>query len=216
MPRFSTLGPRSSNHDFVLRRYLAAHGLRADVALFANFHAGALALADGKADFMLQCAAHPDTAWVTGAFRTALFVVDAFISPSQPMALVRHRAPTGGQGKVGVQPATRCYADLSAWPEVVEAPTVQAVQDGLLRGDYEAGVVFERLLHEVPDRFDLVSAIGTVCDAWVLYGREPVDEGETVVWRQSPVAQRLGGLAAAGSPHGFGSAVQPAPAAWVR
>lgn len=196
MPRFSTLGPRGSNHDFVLRRYLAAHGLRADVGLFPNFHAGALALEDGKADFMLQCAAHPDTAWVTGTFRTALFVVDAFISPSQPMALVRHQAPSGGQGKVGVQPATRSYADLSAWPRVVEAPTVQAVQDGLLRGDYEAGIVFERLLQEAPGRFELVAGIGTVCDAWIVYGREPVDRGETVVWRQSPVAQRFGGAGA--------------------
>jgi len=191
MPRFSTLGPRWSNHDFVLRRYVAAHGLRAEISLFPHFRAGALALSQGEADFMLQCAAHPDTAWVTGAFRTSLFVVDAFISPSQPMALVRHRAPSRGHGKVGVQPATRCYADLSAWPEVMEAPTVLAVQEGLLRGDYEAGIVFERLLDEVPGRFDLVTSIGTVCDAWILYGREPVDEGQTVVWPQSPVVKRF-------------------------
>jgi hypothetical protein len=191
MPRFSTLGPSGSNHEFVLRRYLEAHGVEAEPELFASFRTGAQALAEGEGDFMLQCAVHPDAAWVTGAFLRRLHVVDAFISPSQPMALARHRRPASGRGRVGCQPATRSYADLSDWPECIEAPTVQAVQEGLLRGDYEAGIVFERFLRDAPDDYVLVHPIGAVCDAWILYGREPVDEGRTVVWKDSPVAKRF-------------------------
>lgn len=196
---FSTLGPRGSNHHFVLEQYLAAHGLAqvARIALFDDFHSGARALIAGEADYLLQCAVHPAAAEITGTYRRSMVVVDAFVSPSQPMALVRARGSEEGAGKVGVQPATCSYADLSAWPEKVYEPTVLAVQTGLEEGRYGAGIVFASFAAARTERFEVIEPIGTVCDAWIVYGREAVDKGEAVVWRDSPVARQFRRPAAA-------------------
>lgn len=191
MLTFLTLGPEGSNHDFVLRRYLAAHGIAdaARVELIDDFHEGARALKAGRADFMLQCAVHPDAAAVTGAYRKAVFVVDAFISPSRPMALLRACSAEGRAHGVGVQPATQSYADLSAWSTIVHEPTVTEVGRGLVEGRYVAGIAFTALAEENPGAFEVVEDIGPVCDAWVMFGTRPVDEGRTVVWAQSPVSR---------------------------
>ncbi|MET3184120.1 UNVERIFIED_ORG: hypothetical protein ABIC43_007316 [Variovorax guangxiensis] len=197
---FSTLGPRGSNHHFVLGQYLAAHGLAhaARITLFDDFHSGARALIAGEADYLLQCAVHPAAAEITGTYRREMAVVDAFISPSQPMALVQARDGREDAGKVGVQPATQSYADLSAWPNVVHEPTVLAVQSGLEEGRYGAGIVFASFAASRTERFEVIEPIGTVCDAWIVYGRAAIDEGRAVVWKDSPVArqfrQRVGGL----------------------
>jgi hypothetical protein len=190
---FSTLGHEGSNHHFVLQQYLAAHGIAqaCRIVLFDNFHSGARALIAGEADYLLQCAVHPAAAEITGTYRTAMVVVDAFISPSQPMALVRSMGSGEGAGKVGVQPATQSYADLSAWPIIVHEPTVLAVQSGLTEGRYSAGIVFTSFAMAHAERFEVVQSIGTVCDAWIVYGRQAVDDGRAVVWNDSPVARQF-------------------------
>lgn len=198
MLTFLTLGPDGSNHHFVLRRYLAAHGIvdKVRIELIDDFHRGAGELKAGRADFMLQCAVHPDAAAVTGGYRKDVFVVDAFISPSRPMALLRARSAAGLPRSVGVQPATESYADLSTWPSVVHEATVAEVGLGLLEGRYAAGIAFSSLADEHPGAFEVVEQIGTVCDAWVMFGRQPVDEGRTVVWAQSPVSRLYAARAA--------------------
>jgi len=190
---FSTLGPEGSNHHFVLQQYLAAHGIAqaSRIMLFDDFHSGAHALIAGEADYVLQCAVHPAAAEITGTYRKAMVVVDAFISPSQPMALVRSVGSGEGAGRVGVQPATQSYADLSAWPIVIQEPTVLAVQVGLTEGRYDAGIVFTSFAAAHADRFEVVEPIGTVCDAWIVYGRQGVDEGGAVVWNDSPAARQF-------------------------
>ena len=190
---FSTLGPEGSNHHFVLQQYLAAHGIAqaSRIVLFDGFHSGARALIAGEADYLLQCAVHPAAAEITGTYRTAMVVVDAFISPSQSMVLVRSIGSGEGAGAVGVQPATQSYADLSPWPTVVHEPTVLAVHVGLVEGRYNAGIVFTSFAVAHADRFEVVESIGTVCDAWILYGRQAVDEGKAVVWNDSPVARQF-------------------------
>ena len=193
MLTFSTLGQAGSNHHFVLQQYLAAHGIEeaCRIVLFDDFHAGARALIAGEADYLLQCAVHPAAAEITGTYRSAMVVVDAFISPSRPMALVRATHSEEGAGKVGVQPATQTYADLSAWPTVVHEPTVLAVQTGLSEGRYGAGIVFSDFAEKYADCFDVIEPIGTVCDAWIVYGREAVDQGRAVVWKDSPLARQF-------------------------
>jgi hypothetical protein len=193
MLTFSTLGPAGSNHHFVLERYLAEHGIEKAVriVLFDDFHNGAQALIAGEADYLLQCAVHPAAAEITGTYRTAMVVVDAFISPSRPMALVRAKDAGEGAETVGVQPATQTYADLSAWARVVHEPTVLAVQVGLSEGRYGAGIVFSDFAEAHAGRFELLEPIGTVCDAWIVYGRAAVDEGRAVVWKESPVARQF-------------------------
>ena len=193
MLTFSTLGQAGSNHHFVLRQYLAAHGIQeaSRIVLFDDFHAGARALIAGEADYLLQCAVHPAAAEITGTYRSAMVVVDAFISPSRPMALVRATQSEEGAGKVGVQPATQTYADLSAWPIVVHEPTVLTVHAGLSEGRYGAGIVFSDFAQNDADRFEVIQPIGTVCDAWIVYGREAVDQGRAVVWKESPIARQF-------------------------
>jgi hypothetical protein len=192
MLTFATLGPEGSNHHFVLQQYLQAHRLTGAAAMrmVDDFHAGARAVLAGEADYLLQCAAHPATAEITGRYRTRMAVVDAFVSPSRPMALVQTRSTAADGGRVGVQPATQSYANLARWPEVVHEPTVMTVQDGLRQGRYDAGIVFTSFALAHADVFQVVETIGTVCDAWILYGKEAVDHGEAVVWRDSPVARQ--------------------------
>ena len=199
MPLFLTLGPPGSNHDFVLRRYLAAHKLleRARVEFVDDFHLGAQRVITGEADFMLQCAVHPATPEITGHYRQHLFVVDAFISQSRPMALLRTRqrgdAPDSVAHSVGVQPATQHYADLSAWPRLVPERTVADVGEGLLQGRYGAGIAFASLAAQHPERLELVQMIGSICDAWVVFGPTPVDGGAAEVWTGAPVSRLYAG-----------------------
>lgn len=193
MLTFSTLGCEGSNHHFVLQQYLAAHRLTkaARIVLFDDFHAGAQAVVRGEADYLLQCAVHPAAAEITGTYRADMVVVDAFISPSQPMALVRAAGRGNNSAMVGVQPATQSYADLSAWSSIVHEPTVLAVQGALVAGHYEAGIVFTSFAAAHAERFEVVTAIGAVCDAWIVYGRQAIDHGEAVVWKDSPVARQF-------------------------
>ena len=194
MPSFVTLGPEGSNHAFVLQRYLQAHGIlnTSRVEYIEDFHEGARMVTGGHADFMLQCAVHPATPEITGRYRLQLFVVDAFISPSRPMALVRSKRASETPGRVGVQPATQHYADLSPWPQRVEEPSVMEVGLGLLQGRYDAGIAFASLAFEHPERFEVVQAVSPVCDAWIVFGSTPVDRGQAVVWTESPVARLYG------------------------
>lgn len=190
MLSFVTLGPAGGNHAYVLRNYLELHGLTNAVRMsyVDDFHVGAAAIASGEADYMLQCAAHPDFADVTGRHRLRIVPVDAFVAASQPMALVRLRGERAAR-TVALQPATRQYADLSSYVEVREVPTVSAVQEVLLDGQVDAGIVFTRLLEEQPGRLELLQDLGSVRDAWVLFGRELADASETVAWPDSPIAR---------------------------
>ena len=193
MLTFSTLGPEGGNHQFVLQQYLAVHGIAdaARIVLFDDFHAGARDVAGGRVDYMLQCAVHPAAAEITGSYRSAIVPVDAFVSPSRPMALVRARRADGDPGgRVGVQPATASYVDLSPWESVGHEPTVLAVQAGLVEGRYDAGIVFSSFALAHAGAFQIVEAIGTVCDAWIMFGRKAVDNGAAVVWRDSPVGRQ--------------------------
>lgn len=192
MLSFVTLGPPGGNHAYVLRNYLELHGLThtARTSYVEDFHVGAAAVVSGDVDHMLQCAAHPDFADVTGRHRPRMVPVDAFVAASQPMSLVRQRGSRSAR-TVAVQPATRQYADLSAYAEMREMPTVSAVQDVLLDGQVDAGIVFTRLLDEQPQRLEMLKDLGSVRDAWVLFGRELVDASETAAWLDSPIARRF-------------------------
>jgi hypothetical protein len=190
--RFVTLGPDGSNHAWVTRRYLALHGVagRAGLDLVADFTDGAARLLDGRADFMVQCAAHPEAAATVGGYRGRLYLVDTFISPSQPLALLRRRDAAAPR-TLALQPATRDYLDLSGWARLVEEPTVSAVGEGLLSGRHEAGIAFAALAEAHPGVLRTEQFIGTVDDAWLVYGREPAAHGGLVAWRDGPAGQRL-------------------------
>lgn len=89
-----------------------------------------------------------------------------------------------------MQPSTQGDADLSSWCDIVHEPTVVAVQMGLQARRYDAGIVFMSFALANSDEWQVLASIRTACDAWVVYGREAVDQGDAVVWRDSPAAHQ--------------------------
>lgn len=187
--RFITLGPVGSNHHFVLKRYLEHHGLsqHAHIDLLLDFHEGARRLAQGEADFMLQVAVHPETATVLATYRHSIFVVDTFISESQPMAVVCKRDVLNPKN-LALQPATRDYVNASRFDKLINEVSVASVAQGLIDGTFEAGITSASLVEDMPDRFRIEELIGTVDDAWIIYGRKAVANGKIISDRSGPAA----------------------------
>ena len=136
--RFVTLGPAGTNHDLVTRRYLAFHKLDdAEVVLIDDFFEGLAMMAGGRADFMVQVAVHPDCADVVSKahFDHRIRIIDTFISPSRELAVLT-RAEVARPRTLALQPATRGYADISAWPDHVPVSSIMRIAEGLLEGRY--------------------------------------------------------------------------------
>ncbi|MDB5829622.1 MAG: hypothetical protein JWQ73_3842 [Variovorax sp.] len=187
--RFITLGPSGSNHEFVAHRYLDLHGIRehASVELALDFAQAAQAVLDGRADFLLQCAVHPATMATVARFFDGLYVIDAFVSPSQDLAIIQRR--DAGQPKsLAVMRPTLDYIDSSRWERIEFVDTVADVTAGLADGTYAAGLGYAAIARTHPDRLHMTQFIGTVDDAWIVYGRTRVSDGNVVAWRDSPAA----------------------------
>ena len=88
---FATLGPAGSNHEYVTERYLALHGLEdSEIRLVDDFATGLAMMSSGEVDFIVQVAVHPDaTDSVARAhFEHDIHVIEAFVSPSRPLAVL--------------------------------------------------------------------------------------------------------------------------------
>ncbi|GHE22935.1 hypothetical protein [Halomonas urumqiensis] len=183
--RIATLGPAGSNHVLVLDRYIATRELSsATPRLFASFDEAFPALLAGDVDYLLQCSAHPSHGeWVSRTMHRA-FPVDAFIAPSKPLAILA-RTEIASPRRLGLQPATRHYADLSAYPELIEEPTTVSVAEGLLSGRLEAGICAREALDQHPECLRLVQDLGPALDTWVLFGREKLP-GDLVLCAPAP------------------------------
>lgn len=198
---FATLGPEGGNHALVTRRYLDLHGLdTAAVILFEDFERGLALLAGGEADYLIQAAAHSSTSATIarGFFKHAIVVIDCFIAPSHPLAILTRTSVTAPK-TLGLQPATRDYADLSRWQSLIEEPTTTAVAQGLLAGRYDSGITMRRLAEDNPDALRVELDLGSVDDPWIVHGRRRVRDGDILAWRDSP-AGRLYRDIANGSP----------------
>src|ERR1700683_1446059 len=151
---FATLGPSGTNHEFVARKYIDFHELyEATLRLSDTAIAGVEAVRDGVADYFIICAVHPDTPSIVGRFFREVFIVDTFISPSQPLAVLT-RADVPKPRSIGVlHPATTDYIDISKWELVSKITTgsLHTVADGLLEGRYDSGLVYLNYPHRYPD-----------------------------------------------------------------
>jgi len=187
--KFITLGPSGSNHDHVTTRYLAFHGLhdRATLEFVADFEQGAAAVLDGRADFLVQCAVHPATSATVAKFRHGLFVIDTFISASQDLAIVQRRDVERPAALAAMRP-TLDYIDPGQWERVELVATVAEVTRGLIDGSYEAGLAYASVAATHPQCVRTVRFLGTVDDAWIVYGRERVSAAHLVAWPESPAA----------------------------
>lgn len=191
--RFVTLGPAGTNHDLVTRRYLAFHALEhAQVILIDDFFEGLAMMAGGRADFMVQVAVHPDCADVVSKahFDFGIRIIDTFISPSRDLAILT-RAEVARPRTLALQPATRGYADISAWPEHVPVSSIMRIAEGLLEGRYDSGLTTMEFAERHPGKFRIETSIGTVDDPWLVFGAERVSAGGLVAWPESPGSRQF-------------------------
>lgn len=185
--RFGTLGSEASNHALVLNRYLEAREIQdAAVHLYLDFGEAFDALLSGDIDFVLQVSVHPQHTECVARTVNRAFIVDTFIAPSKPLGILT-QIGVAPPRTIGLQPATRGYADLSAWTEQVEEASTSTVADGLVAGRFDSGIAALELLEQYPGRFRLDNEIGPIQDAWIVFGREPVCLGDILVWPEHPV-----------------------------
>jgi len=190
---FVTLGPAGTNHEMVTRNYLEFRGIETTkVHLVDEFHEGLRMMADGRADFMVQVAVHPDCADIvaTAHFEYGFHVVDTFISPSKDLGILT-RVEIEHPKSLALQPATRNYADLGRWEEFIHVSSIIRIAEGLLDGRYESGLTTLELADQYPDRLRVDARIGTVDDPWIVLGKRRVSNGELVAWPSSPVVEQL-------------------------
>lgn len=186
---FATLGPTGNNHELVLERYLAERGLaHAEIRLCSDFDEAFTTLLNGEVDYLLQCTAHfSHSEWVGRTMHRA-FPVDAFIATSKPLGILAHREAGAENLRIGLQPATRHYADLSRYAEIIEEPTTVSVAEGLLAGRFEAGLCALEFAERYPEQLRVEQQLGPALDSWVLFGRQRL-ESELLLWPQAPVAE---------------------------
>jgi hypothetical protein len=194
--KFLTLGPAGSNHEYVTRRYLAFHGIaaRSSVEFVTSFDDGAAMVLAGAADFMVQCAVHPATVSTVAKYLNGLFVVDTFISPSQDLAIILRKDAENPRTLAAMSP-TIDYTDASKWEKIQFVETVAAVSKGLVDGTYAAGLGYVSVAEKHPDLLSIIEFIGTVDDAWIVYGRTKVCDGGISAWPQSPAASLFHAMA---------------------
>jgi hypothetical protein len=189
-----TLGPSGTNHELVTHRYLEFHGLEASVVLIDDFF-DALAMIDrGEADFLVQVAVHPDCAEVVARahFDHGIHVMDTFISPSKELAILTRR-DVAHPRTLALQPATRGYADLSAWPDHISVGSIMRIAEGLLDGAYDSGLTTLEFGQKHADRLRVDKVIVTVDDAWLVLGKTRVSGGSLLAWPESPAVRRIRG-----------------------
>jgi hypothetical protein len=185
--RFATLGPSGSNHQLVTQRYIEFHSLPALVDLVLDFDHALVKLLDATIDHIVQVAVHPATAATTAKHFRDIFVIDAFVCPSHPMGVLTRR-DVADPKTLGLQPATREYVDTSRWTQLIPETSIATVAEGLLTGRFDSGITALEVAETNPELLRVDEIIGPNTDAWLVYGREPVNNGEILAWRESPAA----------------------------
>jgi hypothetical protein len=120
-------------------------------------------------------------------YLNGLYVVDTFISPSQDLAIIQRRGAVQPDTLAAMEPTLE-YTDASRWDKIEYVATVAEVSKGLVEGKYNAGLAFVSVAQQHPDLLEIEEFIGTVDDAWIVYGRTRVSGGHLLAWRDSPAA----------------------------
>ena len=179
---FITLGPSGTNHEFVTQNYLSLRKLKdVDIKLIDNFYFGLEMIADGRADYMVQAAVHPDCSDLVAKahFQYGISVVDTFISPGKQLALLS-RMDISKPKRVAFQPATRHYVSLENWEERIPVNSTMHVAEGLLSGAYDSGITFLEIAEQHSTKLRVEIEIGRVDDPWIVYGKQGVSNGEII------------------------------------
>lgn len=189
--RFGTLGTEGSNHSMIVRQYIAFRGLDgAEITLFNDFRLAFEALVVGDLDFVLQVSVHPSHTEMSARYVHRVHAVDAFIAPSKSLAIIS-RKDVDQPRSIGFQPATKHYADLSAWPIQIDEVSIMTVAEGLREGRLDSGITAVELVEQEPDRFRIQQLFGPITDVWVLFGRRPLVGRALSAWPEAPVCRHF-------------------------
>jgi hypothetical protein len=194
MLNFGTLGPTGTNHELVTRRYLDFHHLvDSKLSLFDSFFEAVTEILDGKLDYVVENAVHPETPAIVGRFYREIFIVDCFISPGKPLAVVTRRDRQPPRSIALLHPSTTSYTDTSRWPEQKHITTggLPFIAKGLLDGDYDSGLVYREVAEHHPDILKVDEELDSPDDAWLVLGRERTYTSDVLAWRDAPVTKQF-------------------------
>ena len=192
-PNFVTLGPAGTNDEVVTGKYLEHRGLKnAQIKLIDDFLAGLAMINNGKADYMIQVAVHPECANVvaTAHFEYGIHVIDTFISPSKELGIVTRRGIETPK-TLALQPATKKYIDAKKWEKLVYVNSIMHIPEGLLNGKYDSGLTTLEAAEKHKDQLRVDVQVGTVDDPWLVYGKCRVSAGNLVASSSGTAPQNL-------------------------
>ena len=186
LPTFITLGPAGTCHENALRQYLELQGLEdARVVLVDDLlEDGLEQLRRRPNTFLVQCSAHLQVHLVTERYHHEVFVVDTFLCPTKPLALLV-RTDVEEPETLGIVSATRGYTDLGRWARLIDEPSKPIVGRHLLAGHYDAGLTHLHYAQEHPDTLRVEELYGAVDTSWLVYGTQRRLQG-TIVGHRAP------------------------------
>ncbi len=179
-PTLVTLGPEGTCHERATREYMRFQGIEEYEIEFISDFLDGLERIRGRDDaFLIQCSAHPKVHEVTERYWKEVFVVDTFLYPTKHLVLLSRRDVEKPRS-LGIVPATKGYIDLAPWEEVIDVVSKPVVGEGLLRGDYDAGLTHMEHAEEHADELRLDLDIGEIDTTWVVYGTKKRFEGDVI------------------------------------
>ncbi|NVM87893.1 S1-C subfamily serine protease [Variovorax sp. SG517] len=171
--RFATLGPGGTNHELITRRYLASQGIDDfEIKLILSFKDAITMLLEDTVDYVMQCAVHPETPQTLGENFRSVFAIDCFISDSQELAVLSRRDVQRPESIGVLLPANEKYTDLSRWKQVVSYSSLPLINEALLVGEIDSGLVYRAYADKHPEVLRVDEVIGSPDDVWIVYGRK--------------------------------------------
>lgn len=171
MPIYATLGPAGTNHDLVLKAYLARDSSTGEVLLCSDLDAVLHACVGCAASHMMICAAHPDAARIvsTAQYAHGILLIDSFIAESQPLAILTRRDVETPRS-IALHPSTRGYANVSGYETIHEVASTVAAFEGLVESKWDSALTAARFADASDAR--VLTTIDPPRDAWLVLGRE--------------------------------------------
>ncbi|WP_423459643.1 hypothetical protein [Ottowia sp. VDI28] len=179
--RFATLGPSGTNHELITKRYLASQGIENyEIKLILTFKDAIALLLAGEVDHVMQCAVHPETPQTLGENFRSVFAIDCFISDSQELAVLSRRGVEHPESIGVLLPANEKYTDLSKWAKIVPFGSLPLINDALLAGKIDSGLVYRSYADQYPESLYVEEVIGSPDDVWIVYGRRRAFQGKLI------------------------------------
>ena len=180
MATFVTLGPEGTCHERAVKAYAEFQGIDTyEIDLITDFFDGLERIRGRDDAFLVQCSAHPKVHEITETHWREVFVVDTFIYPTKALAVLSRRDVEHPRS-IGIVEATEGYVDLDAWEEVIPQISKPLVAEGLLRGDFDAGLTHLEHYERHPDLLRLDLEIGEIATTWLVYGTSERFAGELI------------------------------------